>query len=149
MSDFQYSYRAYDLPDSKQESEDLIDARDKQLEYYLKTNNAAINAQITALVPRVYIRAGTGVITLPATLTPVTVAWNSGFFTNVNIAAPFPSTVTFKGIIATISNGDPAANPANLGIENLGLSSFNIYHLSNGNVGNACRFNVFAYAYEF
>lgn len=149
---FQYSFRSYDMQDLNDESKEIFDAKDKQLENYIKDNNTAVSAQITAnnatLVPRIYIRTGTGVITLPAPGTPVGVAWSSGFFDNVNIAASFPSGVTFQGIIATISNGDPPANPANLGIVNLGLSGFNIYHISNGNIGAACRFNVFAYAYE-
>lgn len=159
MTDFQYSFRSYDMQDLNDESKEIFDAKDKQLENYLKEQigditNDVTNLQtnyanlVTSTVPRIYIRAGTGVFNLPAPGVPVGIAWNSGFFDNVNIASPFPSFVSFKGIIATISNGDPPANPANLGIINLGLTGFNAYHISNGNIGAPCRFNVFAYAYE-
>jgi hypothetical protein len=41
MSDFQYTYRAYDITSFENDVADLLDVRDKELEYYLKSSGSA------------------------------------------------------------------------------------------------------------
>ena len=145
MSDFQYSYRAYDLPESKQESDDLIDARDKQLENYLKNNNGLF-------FPNRLIKYGTIVTTLPGV----------DNFLTITYATAFPSTVVDVAVL--VSNGDYGANTARIESQVISgnrLTSFRAYHarsartigtsdvsLDTGIVGGGVRINYIAIGIE-
>jgi len=41
MTDFQYTYRAYDITSFQNDVADLLDVRDKELEYYLKSSGSS------------------------------------------------------------------------------------------------------------
>jgi hypothetical protein len=159
MSDFQYSYRAYDLPDSKQESEDLIDARDKQLEYYIKNNingelasinqtntnqSNLINNIIDTYVPQLHVRAGTSVITLPAVGGFVTINYATA---DTSTQSAFSSLISWREFSIVVTNGDYPANPARFAIQRSGLTGFRCYHEGGGNVGGLARVNFYAMAF--
>jgi hypothetical protein len=104
MSDFQYSYRAYDLPESKQESNDLLDARDKQLEYYLKQEKASIASINSTLAFKAdsrnwiswlpSLRRGTTNVTTSTTTATYTSTDN---LVIVNCEAQITSAISFPG----------------------------------------------------
>lgn len=102
--------------------------------------------------PDTYIRSGTGAITLPAVNSFVTVRYDTPLapllnqFDNINVNASFPD-IGWRGVVLTISNGDPGANPARLEVLSEGYESFRVYHTGGGNIGAHCRFNLHAYAY--
>lgn len=139
---FQYSFRSYDAVDLSPETQEIIDAKDKQLENYLKNNNTTVGS---SFVPTTDIRYGTAVITLPAVGAFVNVTYAG--LGDINIAEQFDSTVSWLGIRAIVSNGDYAANPAGFaGSEGTNIrTTLRIYHTGGGAVGGLARVNFVAF----
>ena len=143
------------MSDLNDESKDLFDAKDKQLENYLTDQIGNITSDISTLttnytnlvsstIPWSYIRVGTAVFTLPAVGGSVTITYSALGVNDVNIQSSFSSLVPWKFISVTVSNGDPPTNPANLGCEPVGLTGFRVFHINNGVPTGGCRVNFHA-----
>ena len=143
------------MSDLNEESKDLFDAKDKQLENYLTDQIGEITSDISTLntnytnlvsstIPWAYVRVGSAVIILPAVGGFATVTFSALGPNDINIQSAFSSLIAWKRISITVSNGDPAANPANLGCLPAGTTGVHVYHLNNGSVGGGCRVDFHA-----
>lgn len=132
LDPFQYTYRAFDMMDVSNETKEIMDSRDIRIEGYI--NN---------LLNQYDFRWGTVVFNLPAVGAGV-----NFLYQNVPDISPtrepFDSNISWGYIMHFVTNGDVAANPANLGIQAAGLTGVTIAHINNGNVGGLCRANFLA-----
>lgn len=138
---FHYPFRSYDMTDMSDETRDLLNVRDVNLESYL-------NGFGDIFVQESNVRYGSAVRTLPAVGSSVTVTFaNVPTYQDsyINIAAAFDATLsTFQTTV--ISNGDYAANPATLEGASEGATRIRVWHVGGGNEGATFRVNFISFA---
>ena len=146
-NEFQYSLIAFDAKDLSSETADIFSMRDNQIQDYLRTETSEIKAEtdslgtsITSLTTSLSqkldtsrFRFGSAVITLPNVN-------NSEF---ISFSSSYPSGTA--NITVVLVNGHFSANRAILAPDPATRFGFDVYHVSNGTAGNACRVNYIAF----
>lgn len=139
---FHYPFRSYDLTEMSDETRDLLNVRDNNLENYL-------NGLDGVFVRQTDIRYGSTVVTLPAVNGGVTITYSSLAAGEVNNRSAFSSTLGFSAYLGVISNGDPPANTAPYVVwgATFGQTGFTAYRISGGATSEAARINFIGYAF--
>lgn len=98
---FQYSFRSYDMKDVSDESKDLLDSRDKQIENYFQTQKTAVDTALNGKGDTRTWNTWTPTLTRGTTGVVTSTTWASYTITNnlviVNCEAAITDTTSFPG----------------------------------------------------
>lgn len=139
---FFYPFKAYDMTEMSDETRDLMNVRDSNLENYL-------NGLDNVFVRQTDLRYGSTVVTLPAVSGGVTVTYSALTSGEINNRSAFSSTLGFSAYHGIITNGDPTANTAPYVVWGAAFTStgFTAYRISGGATGQPSRVNFVGFAF--
>jgi hypothetical protein len=129
---FSYSLKSSDSTNIDPEQADILDARDRQLTDFTSTLKVQTSVALVSKLNADDVRFGTQVLTLPAIGGAITVTFDN----------PFPGGTN---VYVVVSNGDYAANSADLEAGVADSYGFDVYRVSGGVTGNLFRVNYVAF----